>query len=364
MKICLIGNQNIFIYNFARYYLERHGFDVYLISRDKKNHTAEDFSFIKVYILRSEKLLYKIWRIRSLIKRLKPDIVHNFYLARDALAPCLIYGRQFKYVCSIFGSDIYWETNSKFNRWLKGLILQHCDIITFNSYQMISDLRRLYPWLPPEKIKPIIWGVNFELFNKVDAEAIRKKKQELNIHNETVILSYRGFKPVYNQDIILKAIPLIVNRNDRVKFIFILGHTTSEEVKPLLSLLPEEILKKHVILIEKFLKQEEVTLFLNLADIVVNIPKTDQIAQSVLETMASRAIPVLSNLRVYKDILVDRRNAFFLKELNERELSDCILDIIDNTLSRREQIVRDNNRLVQENYDFGQQIEKVIELYN
>ncbi len=55
MKICLIGNQNIFIYNFAKYYIQEHGFEVYLISRNSINYTAESFGFLKIYYLKKRK---------------------------------------------------------------------------------------------------------------------------------------------------------------------------------------------------------------------------------------------------------------------------------------------------------------------
>jgi glycosyltransferase involved in cell wall biosynthesis len=363
MKICLIGNQNIFIYNFAKYYIQEHGFEVYLISRNSVNYTAESFGFLKIYYLKSERLVSKICAIRNLIKKIKPDIVHCFYLSRDAIAPCLLYPRKFKYVCSIFGSDIYWETKRNFDCWLKGMILKLCDVITFNSYQMVKDLLKLYPFLPIEKIKPIVWGVDFDLFNKVDRSKIDQKRVELGLSDEIIVLSYRGFKSIYNQDIIFKAIPLVVQKYKQVKFIFILGNTKLSAIRPLLDYVPPEILQNHVILVDRFLGSKELSVFLNISDIVINIPKTDQIAQSLLETLASKAIPILSDLKVYRDLLVDRENALFLNEVNERELADCIAYAIDNYSLLKNTMVPRNNGIIQSKYNFKHQVEKIIQLY-
>jgi glycosyltransferase involved in cell wall biosynthesis len=364
MRICFIGSKNIFIYNFAKYYIEKKGFEVFLITRSKRNFTNEDFGFIKIFYLKSERLPYKIIRIRNIIKQIKPDVVHCFYISRDAIAPCLFYNRKFKYVCSIFGSDIYWDMNNNSKRWLKYLVLRKCDVITCNSFQMEKDLLRRFPQLPPDKIKPIMWGINFDLFNRVDSKAIQKKKQELGIGNEKVILSYRGFSPVYNQEIIFKAIPLVLDHNKDLKFIFILGNTKISEIQPLISLLNPDIIANNVIFIEKFLSYEELSTFLNLSDIVINIPKTDQFALSLLETMASRAIPILSNISVYRDVLKEYENAIFLHEINEYELASKIIYVIDNYDILSSKIIFNNNLIVKTNFNFHLQTEKMISLYN
>lgn len=363
MKICIIGSKNIFIYKFAKYFIEKKGFEVFLISRSTKNYTSEDFSFLKTYYLKKERLLYKVINIRKIIKQTKPDVVHCFYVPMDGIAPILFFNRKYKYVCSIFGSDIYLDTNTISKRFVKGLIFKKCDWITFNSYQMKKDLLNLFPQLSVNKIKPIIWGVDFDLFNAVDPKKIQRKKLELGISDEKVILSYRGFANVYNQDIIFKSIPLVLERNKNVKFIFILGNTSLLDIQKLTSFIDPQIINKNLILIDRFLNHEELSIILNLSDIVINIPKTDMIAQSLLETMASKAIPIVSNLPVYQDILHDKENAIFLDEITEYELAKKILFTINNYDNLVSKIIPSNNNIVRQYFNFNKQTEKIISLY-
>jgi len=363
LKICLIGNLNIFIYNFAKYFVEKKGYEVYLISRKKDNLCNRDFSFIKVEYLESQSLVKKVIEIRQIIKKIKPDIVHTFYITRDAIAPLLFFKRKYKYICSIFGSDFYWGLNNINKRMIFKRIMFGADKITFNSFQMKKDLANKFPKLNSNKIKPIIWGVNFKLFNDADFEKINVKKKELNIKNEKVILSFRGFKPVYNQNIIIQSIPQIVKKNKDVKFVFLLGITKSKELQESINFLKNQNVWENIIFIEKFLSEKELSILINLSDIVINIPKTDQFSVSLMETMASHTIPIISKLKVYEDILVNEKNALILNETNENELSKKILYTIDNYEKLYEKIVHSNNKLVSEKYNFDIQVEKIIKLY-
>lgn len=49
MKICFIGSMNIFIYNFAKYYVEKKGFEVFLISRKKSNWSQDSTRLVALY---------------------------------------------------------------------------------------------------------------------------------------------------------------------------------------------------------------------------------------------------------------------------------------------------------------------------
>lgn len=363
MKICLIGSLNIFIYNFVKYFVEQKGYKVCLISRKKDNLCNKDFSFIKVYYLESQALLSKIIKIRQIIKEIKPDVVHTFYISRDAIAPLLFFKRKFKYICSIFGSDFYWGLNNINKKFIFKKIIFGADKITFNSFQMKKDLIRQFPKLDLNKIRSIIWGVNFKLFNDIDFRKINQKRKELNIKNEKVILSFRGFKQVYNQDIIIQSIPLIIKKNSNVKFVFLLGNTKLKDIKDSEMFFKKENVLENVVFIEQFLSSEELSILINMSDIVINIPKTDQFSLSLMETMASHTIPIVSKLKVYEDILVNKENAIILNKTNKKELSRKVIQVIDNYEKLYKRIVYNNNQLVLKKYNFVTQVEKIIRLY-
>ena len=363
MKICLIGNLNIFIYNFAKYYVEKKGFEVFLISRKKTNYCNKDFGFIKIYYLKSEKLIYKIIKIRQIIKKNNPAVVHCFYVARDAIAPTLFFRRKFKYICSIFGSDFYWGLNSFSKKIIKKITFNKCDIITFNSHQMKKDMMNKFPKLNINKIRPIKFGIDYNLFNKVEQNEIVELKKKINITDEKIILSFRGFKDVYNQKIIIKTIPQIVKYNNNVRFIFILGNTKLTDINEFIAFLKEKKVYENTIFIENFISSNELSLFLNLSDIVINIPTTDQFALSLIETMASHTIPILSDLQVYQENLANHKNAMFLDEISVKNLGSKIKYTLDNYEKISDKIIKANNAIIKKAFDFECQIEKIIALY-
>ena len=363
MKICLIGSLNIFIYKFAKYYVEKKEFEVFLISRKKTNYCNKDFGFIKIFYLKNERLIYKVFKIRQIIKQNNPNVVHCFSVYRDAIAPLLFFKRKFKYICSIFGSDFYWDLNSFSKKIIKKIIFNKCDVITFNSHQMKKNIVHKFPKLNIKKIKPIKWGIDYKIFNKIRQNEIVELKKKINITNEKIILGFRSFNDIYNQNVIVKTIPSIVKYNNNVKFIFILGNTKLIEISDFIIFLKEKKVYKNTIFIEDFISSNELSLFLNLSDIVINIPTTDQFALSLVETMASHTIPILSNLQVYQENLTNHKNAIFLDKISVKNLSSKIIYVLDNYREISDKIIRLNNSIVQKKFNFNYQIEKIIALY-
>lgn len=364
MKIVFLGGLNIFCYRFAKYYAEVKKYDVHIIIREPENLIHKEWDFVKVHKLNSPRLIKKIFSIRKIIKELNPDVVHTFYLARDSVAPALILKRKFRYIISIFGSDIYHGLKGNVNQAFKLKALKSADYITFNSFEMEKDLIRFFPSLNPDKIKPIIWGVDFEKLHNPEPAIVSELKEQLNLSGKKVILHFRRIGDVYNTKVLCETLPQLVKQYSDVVIIFLLGNYKKNEILDQIPMDERGNVSGQLVLIDHYVHLPELSAYLYLADIVINIPKTDMIAQSLLETLSSRAIPVLSKVPAYYDLIKENENGFYLKDNHPEELLKTIKKVLEIPQEEKNRIVSNNNHLIRDKFNFSKQIEKIIDLYH
>lgn len=154
----------------------------------------------------------QIRKLEEIIKNERVDLVVGFM-------PCLAGGfsasfcKRFQKSFILDVSDFeYYTPFWKPLRKIERSCIYKADIITvINKYikNYIQDLG-----ISSRRIKHIPNGVNFELFNRqVDGNTIKKKFQ-----NRPIIMHVGGF---YSIDFVMKALPLVVDENPNVLFVFV-----------------------------------------------------------------------------------------------------------------------------------------------
>jgi len=364
MKVCLIGARAILTYKFAKYYSEKKGFDVVVIVSPKISYD-KPFDFVKLYTAKSTRVIYRIWFILKILKQEKPDVVHYLFVDKSSIAPLLIFRRTYKYICSAFGSDIYWGLKKRADRIFKRFTLQYCDKIVFNSYQLEKEITRFLPDIDKNKLYPIHIGVDFDLFNTKNDDNRQFLKSNYSItDNDMIILSFRGLAPLYNQKLIIDSIPELILKNKNLKFVFIAGASYLKDIAETKEYFETKGVKEHIIFIEEFLSQELLASLIQIAHLVINIPSTDQFAVSILETMAAGTPLILSPLDVYRDYLKEADNCFYVEEISSKALTEKLNYVLNNYDRISGNIISRNIILVRENYDFEQNMELLISIYN
>jgi glycosyltransferase involved in cell wall biosynthesis len=363
MKVCLIGSRGIFTYKFAKYYTEKKGFEVVVIAGPNVSYD-KPFDFVKLYRAKSTRVLCRIWYILKVLRKEKPDVVHYLFVNKTAIAPLLMFRRPFRYVCSVFGSDIYRGLKKRTDRIFKRLALRYCDAIVYNSHQMGKEIIRFMPGIDRNKLNPILMGVDFDLFDRINDDNRQVLKSACAVTDRDVmILSFRGLSAVYNQKVIIDSIPELVSRYSGLKFVFVAGSSRAEDVAATVAHVKARGVEDHVVLIERFLSQELLASLIQMARLVVNIPSTDQFAVSILETMAAGTPLILSPLETYRDYLKDGENCFYMKEISPAALVEKVNDVMRLDDSAVENIIRNNRAVVKENYNFARQMEKICSVY-
>ena len=366
MKVCIIGSKGILASKFAKYYAENKGFDVVIIDSPSSRILCDSsFDFARLYTAKSARVIYRIWYILKVLKKEKPDVVHCLYINKSSIAPLLMFRRPYKYICSAFGSDIYWGLKKRTDRIFKRFTLKHCDKIVFNSYQLKKEIIRFLPDIDKNKLKPIPIGVDFEMFNQIDNDNQRILKSDYAITDkDIIILSFRGLSPLYNQKVIIDSIPELVLKNKNLKFIFVAGASYPKDVAETKKYIETKGVNEYVIFVENFLSQVLLASLIQMARLVVNIPTTDQFALSILETMAAGTPLILSPLDAYKDYLNDEENCFYIEEITSKALIKKVNYVLNNYDRVTENLISRNKNLVKEKYDFERNMDVLVSVFN
>jgi glycosyltransferase involved in cell wall biosynthesis len=275
------------------------------------------------------RLLSAIHLARAVI-RMKPDVVHAHYVR--GLAWGLLGVPMRPLVATPWGSDVLVEQGA-FREWysreLTGRLLKRAALITTHSAYMESRVRRLLP--EQQAIARVGWGVDLERFRPgLDVTMIRRQWKIDD--QQPVILSPRLVQPLYNHDLVIKALPA-VRRNVPNVLLVIMEHFADPEYLRLLQRLAARLdVADHVRFIGEA-NYEEMPYWFNVATAVVMVPSSDGMPNSLLETIACGAVPVLNQLPQYEELIRDEINGRYVG-LHEDQLAPVLTDVLLNARYR------------------------------
>ncbi len=358
-KLAFLANgKSIHIKRWLLYFVDR-GYDVHLMTFSPEPiegveiHSLEYFGRA-AYIIRALK-------IRRIVKKVEPDILHAHYVSHYGVYGALTGFHPF--IISVWGSDILRDPkDSMIRRYFISYALKRADIITttaeFTGGYLVGtfDISR-------SKIVRIPWGVDLEVFTRGYINRIKEFRARLGISNNApVILSNRHMDPKYEIESIINAIPHVLKSYPNAIFIFIRGAGSSKFENEMKKKVKRMGIHPNVIFIQRFVTPREMAIYLNMADIFLSIPKTDQFGSSVIEGMACGSIPIVSDIEVYKQYLKDGVNAFFVDPDSPKEIAERIIYCIEHP-EIKDEFYSINRRIVEEKEDWNKCAKKMEELY-
>jgi glycosyltransferase involved in cell wall biosynthesis len=300
------------------------GYEVHLVGRAPpqwppastaaKVHPLPDEGLPLVRSLRMSRALADV------AAEVSPDLVHAHWLpelgwmaAREGLRPL---------ICSAWGSDVFGIrglARRRSKRALDGAALALAD-----SLHLARVTRELADREIPVEV--VRWGLDFERFAPGDLAAAR---EALGLEGDgPLVVSVRGFDPVYNPELQLEAFARILARRPEARLLL---------KNPKVSV-PSEVeatvkrlgLGEAVVLLGN-LPPERMPDVYRAADVVVSIPSSDSSPRSVWEALACGRPVVVSDLPWARDELAPDREALFvpleadsIAEAIERVLEDVV----------------------------------------
>ena len=298
--------------------------------------------------------------LKRAIRKIRPDLIHVFYAYQDLNT--LVFHRFKPLVVTVMGGDVL--PDQSFNgrrRWLIKKLLDSADVITSKSLFLDGALHQIGNYA--HKIRRVTWGVDIHRFSPGKEVHFLGEQWDLE-PGDLVFFSPRNCRPFYNQDLIIKAFAAYQSlHGEKKKSKLLISELFPKEayVKRLKVLVTDMGLQGKVYFVGA-IPHKEMPVYFNLADIMVAIPPSDGMPQSLLEAMACGTYPILGDLPQYREMVEDGVNGRLVKMGDVKALTEAISWAADHPEHRKE-AARINRKRILEVADKEDQEKRVNAIY-
>jgi L-malate glycosyltransferase len=361
MRICFLADiRSIHTKRWIEFFAINH--EIHLITLDypKNEMTSvklEDYTRINVKIHTIPKsfpnILFNSFRVRNLVWTIKPDLLHAHFVTH--------YGywgsksRFHPFVVTAWGDDVLIHPKTLGLAYLVNHALQSADLITCdgeNSFRAI-----LGHGIAPEKIKLITHGVDTNKFSPdvYDPDLFCR----IFKNRFPVVISIRGFNPIYNPETLIRAIPLVIKEKPNVNFM-IAGQGYDEEK---LKILARDLGADANITFCGWISHDNLPPYLASADIYVSLALSDGgVAVSTFEAMSSGLAVIVTETGDNRLWIQNDVNGYIIPVRSPENLAEKILYLLRHP-SVLDTFGAANRTLVEEKQDYYKEMEKVHVLY-
>lgn len=361
MKICFIapGNSTHTI-KWVNYFAEK-GHDVHLIHYD----------FIggydtRVKIHKLTKILPRMWtlsrfasgfiwvlQIIRMVKKIDPDILNAHYVTLNAYMGALT--RHHPFITTPWGSDVLIDLNNRFLRFATVYSLNKSDVIIYNSDLQLSRLQDA--GVSSKNMIKIRNGVDPKKFSPAFRDS--KIRKNLGIPDTAkVVISTRNFSPIYNLEMLIKSIPLVLSERPDTYFL-LLGD--GKEKSRLVELCEALNITRNV-RFAGHVNNDVLPSFLNASDLYVSTSLSDSSPVSLQESMACELVPVVTDLPANREFITNGTNGWLIPVNDIQELSGKIIHMLNND-ELRSYMGKKNRSFIVDNSNYYKEMEKVEKVY-
>lgn len=333
LRLCYISNPNIIHTRRWIDWFARRGHKVCLLADvPPKGHLPEVQVIDLSQIFRAPVIRFPVWAIwlRQFMRRWKPDVLHAHRVnSAGWLAAACGYH---PYVVTPWGSDVFiGPQRSWMERILARYALINADWITPISQAMSELVVQL--GARPDRLSRIHFGVEMDVFSPVASS----NKERIDLQGvlslpegARLVLSARAITPIYNQDIILKSIPLVCQRIPNAIFIFQDYNTNPDYKKQLDEMVISMGLSACIRWLPSTSSRTQMAELYRLCEVVVSVPTTDGTPVSVLEAMACGRPVVCSDLPALREFITQGENGYLVPVQQATPLAEAITRLLEH----------------------------------
>ncbi len=306
-------------------------------------------------------LVSRALRLRGVLARLRPDLLHAHYLQRYGWLGWAC--RFHPLVVTAWGGDLLEEQDGldAMDGLLTPRALHAADAVTCWSQELAGRVRRYSP--PPTPIEIIPFGTDLSCFRPdLDGEQTRRRlKLEPGAR---VIFSPRASLPNFNLDVAIRALARLRARGDLGELVLVLKDASYGEAACHASLcgLADSFGVAGHLRFDGALGQREMARLYSLAEVVISLASSDGMPSTYFEAMAA-GCPVVAG-----DIASSREaawNGVLMRRVDPRsvdQVTAALAEILgESTL--REQARRSGPAVAAAHGDIRVQMRKQTRLY-
>jgi len=242
----------------------------------------------------------------------RPDLLHLNYAGRK-LGTMATLSPVRPLVVTVMGGDVLPEQHpgglSALERRATRRILEQASIVLVKSEALRRALAAFGDFAA--KARTVRWGVDPEVFRRDEAGAAALRLDLGLARTDRVVLSPRILQPLYNIHLVVEAMPRILAEVPTA-FLVVTEYQADESYRTRLRRLAEAA---GVAARVRFVGRVDHALMpalYSLAEVVVSVPSSDGLPQSLFEAMACAAPVVLGRLPVYEEVVRDGSEALLV----------------------------------------------------
>lgn len=363
MKICILANPDSVHTRRWVTSLCSKKIDIVLISLNKNNSSfydgLENFSFYSLGYnnkLNSQdskfkklKYLFSVWKIKKIISREKPDILHAHYASSYGLVGALCSFHP--YIISVWGSDIFdFPRSSALAKWLIKYSLSKADKILSTSHAMAEETKKYCNKI----IEVTPFGVDLKMFYK-------NRNRTLFGTNDIVIGTIKTLEKVYGIEYLIEAFAKVSEKLSRqnLKLLIVGSGSCETEYKNLVKKLGIE----DKVLFSGFVEHTFITEYYNNIDIFVVPSLSESFGVSVLEASACELPVIVTDTGGLPEVVDKNVTGLVVPVKNAWEIAKVIeLLIFDEKL--RAEMGEKGRKRVTELFDWKKNVQLMIKIYN
>ncbi len=286
-------------------------------------------------------LLKKVFTVRRIIKKIKPDFVNPHYITSHGLLAAIIKkttNLQFKLIQSAWGTDIL---VTPFKNSLYYTVTKFClnaaDLATSDSDYMTKVINKI----SPVKTSTFIFGLD-------RIPDVLNQDKDKNFYYSNRILSEN-----YNIEDVIRFFSKISNNNKDAR----LAISNDGPLKAELERLVEKLKIEDKVSFKGFISLEEQVLLYKKAQFYISVPTSDSTSVSLIEALVYGCIPIVSDIPANREWIIDGRNGIFYKP-------SLTYKSVNSILNNKEIVFKENRKIVEEKAIFPKSIAEYVDTIN
>ncbi len=340
MKICFVGwGDHVHLERWAGYFADQ-GFEVTVISMSGRGDYPGRVIQYPLGLARRG-LRWKVLKLRYLLWKIKPDVVHVHWAHFANLVASAWSG---PLVVTVWGSEIWrHETDSHDASESLAKGLDAADIVTCDSEDLSVRLKALRQE-SSGNVHVIQWGVNVKSFCPGAPDAILVS--ELGVSGRPVVFSPRSFHSLYNLESVVSAFASVLSQVSNAVLLMKHYNGDADYTDAIKQSIDDLEIGGSVRILDD-IPYERMRDLYRISTVTVSVPLSDSTPMSVLEAMSCGSVPIVSDLPALREWVQDGWNGYLVPPSDTNYLAARIIDVLRHPVTAAEW-ARRNRKIVEE----------------
>ena len=286
-------------------------------------------------------------KLRQYIERVKPDIVHAMRIPFEGMMAADAYTGA-PLIVSVWGNDftLHGPSTRLMNHYTHWT-MQVADGLHADCHR---DVRLARKWGfgsdRPSLVAPGNGGIRRDVFYPPET-----------LVDEPIIINPRGFRPYVRNDVFFKAIPLVLTKHPKAKFLFALMAGEPQVAQ----WIRELGIGQSVELLPSMPHEQMASVFRR-AQIVASPSIHDGTPNSLLEGIACGCFPVAGDLESIREWITPNENGLLFDPNNEHSIANAVCSALENK-DLREKAADLNREIISTRAEYEQNMKRAEEFY-